>query len=278
MEFYGISGTAHKLLKSYLNNRYQRTVINDNMSKKLSSEWELIKHGVPQGSVLGPLLFIVYINDLSLTISKLANTILFADDTSIIISNSNQDEFKTNINSVMNEIMNWFQINLLTLNCNKTHFIQFLTKNKKELQIQIMSPNSIISNINSTSFLGLTIDSTLTWKDHIINLTTKLNKASYAIRTIKPFMTINVIRTVYFSYFHSVMSYGIIFWGNSHLSTNIFRIQKRIIRIITNKGKRDSCRQLFKTLQILTVPSQYIFSLLVFVTKNGTVSIKLRYT
>ena len=131
-----------------------------------------------------------------------------------------------------------------------------------------MSPNSIISTINSTSFLGLTIDSTLTWKDHIINLTTKLNKASYAIRTIQPVMTIDVIRTVYFSCFHSVMFYGIIFWGNSHLSTNIFGIQKRIIRIITNKGKRDSCCQLFKTLQILTVPSQYIFSLLVFVTKN----------
>jgi len=164
--------------------------------------------------------------------------------------------------------MNWFQSNLLTLNCNETHFLQFLTKKKKELQIQIMSSNSIISNLNSTTFLGLTIDSTLLWKDHIADLTSKLNKACYAIRTFKPFMTFNVLRTVYFSYFHSVMSYGIIFWGNSHLSANIFKIQKRIIRIITNKGKRDSCQQLFKTLQILTVPSQYIFSLLVFVNKN----------
>jgi hypothetical protein len=123
-------------------------------------------------------------------------------------------------------------------------------------------------NMYSTTFLGLTIDSTLSWKDHIADLTSKLNKACYAIRTIKPLMTFNVLRTVYFSYFHSVMSYGIIFWGNSHLSVNIFKIQKRIIRIITNEGKHDSCRQLFKTLQILTVPSQYIFSLLVFVIKN----------
>jgi len=137
------------------------------MSNKISSEWELVKHGVPQGSILGPLLFLIYINDLSRTISKLANTILFADDTSIIVSNSNQDEFKTNINSVMYETMNWFQSNLLTLNCNKTHFLQFLTKKKKELQIQIMSSNSIISILNSTTFLGLTIDSTLSWKDHI---------------------------------------------------------------------------------------------------------------
>ena len=99
-------------------------------------------------------------------------------------------------------------------------------------------------------------------------LSTKLSKTCYAIRTIKTFMTFNVLRTVYFSYFHSLLSYGIIFWGNLHLSANIFKIHKRIIRIITNKGKRYSCWQLFKTLQILTVPSQYIFSLLVFVIKN----------
>ena len=80
-------------------------------------------------------------------------------------------------------------------------------------------------------------------------------------------MTSCVLRTVYFSYFHSVMSYGIIFWGTSHLSNNIFQTQKRIIRIITNKCKRDFCRQLYKQLQILTFPAQYIFSLLMFVIK-----------
>jgi hypothetical protein len=168
----------------------------------------------------------------------------------------------------MNEITNWFQSNLLTLNCNKTHFLQFLTKNKKEVPIQIMSSNSLITNLNSIKFLGLTIDSTLSWKDHMVELTTKLNKTCFAIRTIKTFMSFNVLRTVYFSYFHTLLSYGIIFWGNSCLSANIFKIQKRIIRIITNKGKRGFCRQLFKTLQILTVPSQYTYSLLVFVIKN----------
>jgi len=81
-------------------------------------------------------------------------------------------------------------------------------------------------------------------------------------------MTLNVLRTVYFSYFHSIISQGVVFWGNSHLSSNIFKIQKIIIRIITNKSKRDSCRHLYKQLQILTLSSQYIFSLLVFVAKN----------
>jgi hypothetical protein len=110
-----------------------------------------------------------------------------------------------------------------------------------------MSSNTLITNLNSTKFLGLTIDSTLSWKCHVVELTTKLNKACFVIRTVKTFMSFNVLRTVYFSYFHTLLSYGIIFWGNSRLNANIFKIQKRIIRIITNKVKRDSCRQLFNS-------------------------------
>jgi len=113
----------------------------------------------------------------------------------------------------------------------------------------------------------LIINNTLSWKVHTVELTSKLNKACYAIRAIKPFMSLDVMRTIYFSYVHSVMSYGIIFGGNSHHSNSIFKIQKRI-RIIAHTGRRDSCRQLYKQLQILPLPSQYIFSLLVFVNKN----------
>ena len=80
---------------------------------------------------MGPLLFLIYINDLPLTVNKLANTILFADGTSIIISNTNLEEFKYSINSVMTELNNWFQSDLLTLNYDKTNFLQFLTKKKK---------------------------------------------------------------------------------------------------------------------------------------------------
>jgi len=107
----------------------------------------------------------------------------------------------------------------------------------------------------------------LSWREHIAALPTKLNKVCFAIREIKPFMTSRVLRMVYFSHFHSIMLYGIIFWGTSHLSNNIFKTQKRIIRIITNKCKCDSCRQLYKQLQILTFPAQYIFSFLMFVIK-----------
>ena len=148
--------------------------------------------------------------------------------------------------------------------------MQFRTNKQNEGKIQILIPNSINSNINSTKFLGLIIDNSLSWKDHITAITSKLNKACYAISLLKPFLTMNTLRMSYFSYANSFLSYGIIFWGNSHAhhTNSIFKIQKRIIRIVSNSGRHDTCRQLFKHLQILSLPSQYIFSLLIFVIKN----------
>jgi hypothetical protein len=164
--------------------------------------------------------------------------------------------------------LKWCQVSLLTLNLKKNHFLQFQTKNQNVPKIQLAASNTVINNVNSTTFLGITIDRSISWKEQISELTSKLNKACYAIRAIKPLLSLHVLRAIYFAYFHSVMTYGIIFWGNSHLSNNIFKIQKRALRIMTNKSKRESCRLLYNQLQILTLPSQYIFSLLIFVVKN----------
>jgi hypothetical protein len=139
VNFYGISGMANKLLKSYIKDRYQRVVLKDKFSSNLTSEWERVRHGVPLGSVLGPLLFLTYINDLPRTINNLANSVLFADDTSIIISNTNLQEFKHNIDVILQETNDWFLNNLLTLNYKKTHFLQFLAKKQNEIKIQIIT-------------------------------------------------------------------------------------------------------------------------------------------
>jgi hypothetical protein len=125
-----------------------------------------------------------------------------------------------------------------------------------------------ITKAQNIKFLGLKIDSNLSWKEHINDTIPKLNNACFAIRSIIPFMSREAMRLIYFSHFHSVLSYRIIFWGNSVHSKYIFRIQKRTIRFITNSGVRDSYRELFKKLQILPLYSQYIYSSLMFVVKN----------
>ena len=118
----------------------------------------------------------------------------------------------------------------------------------------------MIRETNSTKFLGLDVDSS-SWKNHIVQMMFKLDTACYAIRYVQHCMYQDTLKSIYFSYFHSILSYGIIFWGNSAYSSNIFKVQRRIIRINMNAKNRVSCRQLFKNLKILPLKSQYIFSL-----------------
>jgi hypothetical protein len=154
------------------------------------------------------------------------------------------------------------------LNYDKTYFLQFLTKTDHEMNMQVSFGNRKIATTQGLKFFGLIIDTSLTRKYHIGELTCRLNKACYAITSIKPFMSLDVLRSTYFLYGHSIISYGIIFWGNSSHSEEIFKIQKRIIRIIMNSSKNASCRQLLKELNILPIQSQHTFSILLFVTKN----------
>ena len=126
---------------------------------------------------------------------------------------------------------------------------------------------SVITNSN-TKFLGLVITNSLPWKDHITQLISKLIKACYALRCIRPFMSQEALKSVYDSYFHSLITYGIIFGGNSSYSSCIFRLQKKAVRTIMGSRSRDSCRELIKHLRILPLQSQYIFSLLIFIADN----------
>jgi len=128
--------------------------------------------------------------------------------------------------------------------------------------------NKSISEITCTRFLGLTVNCTLTWTNHIDVLTKKLSSTCFLIQNIKSYLSLSAFKMIYHSLFHSVMSYGIIFWGNSPHSLVIFKMQKRVIRVLMGSGYRDPCRGLFKELKILTLASQYIFSLSLFVVLN----------
>jgi hypothetical protein len=218
-----------------------------------------ITDGVPQGSVLGPLLFLIYVNDLPKIVNDKTVPILFADDTSINVKSSNSRDFQTNLATAFNSVNKWFKINVLSINVDKTPYIQFKTKNKPTVDINIACNDSLITTVPKIKFLGLYIHDSPNWSYHIEYIIPKLSSACYIMRRIKPFVSPNTLKTVYYSYFNAIISYGLPFWGNSPHATKIFKMQKRIVRIMMGCNNRVSCRNFFKWLGILPLISQYIF-------------------
>jgi len=151
----------------------------------------------------------------------------------------------SNINFVFEQLKKWFKSNQLFFNFDKPYFTQISNKSKSTSDIQIKYEDKQLNLANETKFLGLFINNNLSWKTHIECIKSKLSSACYAMRLVKQFVTINTLRMIFYSYFHSVMIYGLLFWGNSLDSIKIFRLQKKIIRIMTGCGSTESCRKVF---------------------------------
>ena len=180
----------------------------------------------------------------------------------------NNIPMQSDLNIVFEQLNKWFKSNLLFLNFDKTYFIKFTNKSKCTADIQIKYEDKHISIVNQTKFHRLFINNNLSWKTHTECIKTKLSSACYAMRSVKPYVTINTLKMTYYSYFHSIMTYGLLFWGNYPNSIKIFRLQKKIIRIMIGSRSKDSCRKLLFNVEILTLPSQYIFSLLLLMIRN----------
>jgi hypothetical protein len=182
--------------------------------------------------------------------------VLFVDDASVLISHANAIQFKNKINAVY-RTLDWFKKNLPSLNTVKTQYINFITKNNRLIQRETGDISEIITSTKQVKFLDLTITGTLTWETYIDSIKNKLCTACYMIRNIKPFMPVNTMKSIYYSSFHSLMTYGLIFWGNLSHADKVFKLQKRVIRVIMGCSYRESCRDLFKELNMLPLKSQY---------------------
>ena len=217
-------------------NRTQFVEIN-----KKSSDVLPINYGVPQGSVLGPLLFLIYINDLNggVTHSKVHH---FADDTNMLyISNSLKDTNRK-VNQDLRHIVKWLWANKILLNSGKTELILFRSKHKnitKNMNFRISGQK--INIICKTKYLGLILDEHLTFKYHLENLKLKLNRANCLLSKIRYFVKFPLLRTIYYALFDTHLRYGCQIWGQnqSKIVEAIKRTQNKALRILNFKGPQE---------------------------------------
>jgi hypothetical protein len=197
LKLYEIDGKFKTLIESYLINRYQKVSLEKTDYNNNSSEWAKINCGVPQGSILSPLFFLIYINDLPTLVNKGNNIVPYADYASIVITDSNEVDFKLHANVLFNNIDNWFKINLLNLNFTKTHYFEFRPMKHHKVNMQIHHNHNYISNVTQTNFLGLTLDDTLMWKQQTDQLIKRMSSASYALRQVKYSLPTETLKIIY---------------------------------------------------------------------------------
>ena len=246
LDNYGIRGIALDWLKSYLTNRSQFVDINGKYSKKAN-----ITCGIPQGSIIGPILFILYINDLH-KVSNRLKFILFADDTTILCEGDNVQTAAKMFNKEILKVNKWFQANRLSLNLTKTHYMVF-NGGKKSGNTEIIINNNNIDRVDSTKFLGVLIDQKLTWNEHIKLVESKIAKSIAIMYRVKHIIEPNTLLTLYCSLVLPYLDYCSEVWGNNYNSrlNNLCIMQKRCIRLITNSGYRDHTTPLFHKLKLL---------------------------
>ena len=255
LKYYGLSESSVAWFRSYLTNRSHYVEINN-----VRSGSSLFSIGVPQGSILGPLLFLIYINDIQAS-SRYFSFIKYADDTTLLKSFKN---INFDINDELCKVYEWLCTNRLSLNIKKTKFIIFHNKNKNiQHIIPIIKINNIpIERVTYFNFLGVTFNENLNWNNHVDTIATKISRAIGILNNLKYFVPLYVLYILYNSLILSHCTYGILAWGK--VNDKIFKLQKKAIRIITNSNYISHTTPIFKNLNLLKMNDIYKISVLKF--------------
>ena len=267
LEHYGIRGKCNSWFRSYLFDRRQYVTVHGSNSNQ-----DFIRHGVPQGSVLGPLLFLIYINDLPNAIHN-SETNLFADDTCLLSCDSNLQTLEHKVNSDLRLLSHWLIANKISLNATKTEVILFRSRNKRvNFKMKLMLDKYQLPFSSHVKYLGLLIDEHLSWNYHTQFIASKLSKANGILAKLRHFVPLNILITIYYALFHSHLSYAAIVWGQyTRNDSRISILQKKAVRTITSSHFNTHSKPLFLETGIPFLP-HFIFKcniLLVHQTLNG---------
>ena len=246
--YYGIRGTINDWFSSYLSSRTQFVSILGYKSNTLS-----IKHGVPQGSVLGPLLFLIYINDLHKAI-HFSKVYHFADDTNLLNISDSPSKLQKQLNIDLKLLYKWLLANKISLNCAKTELIIFHKPgHKPQYDFRIKMNGHRIRPSDSIKYLGIYLDPTLSGQSHCEILTKKLKRANGMLSKIRHYVPSTELRSIYFAIFSSHMTYGCQVWGQSVTThtEKVFKLQNKAMRIITFSDLQADADPLYHTNNIL---------------------------
>lgn len=261
VEEYGIRGVPLSWVASYLNGRTQKVQVANHLSDSIP-----MGRGVPQGSILGPVLFLLYVNNLSSAVRS-GQITQYADDTTLCCSAKSNSELETQTFVELNSVIQFFsELNLKT-NETKSKYINF-TRGTSRLEAPptVMAGDSVLEEVDCTTFLGIIIDNDLTWSCHLEKTCNKVSSSIFALRTLSKYCPQTILRTAYFGLIYPHITYGIVLWGGCAdiEFLRLFRLQKKSIRIIGKMQHRESCRNAFREMNLLTLASVYILETVLF--------------
>lgn len=262
MEKYGIRGKSLEWFSSYLKNRKQYVNL-----EKINSNLNTVKYGVPQGSILGPLLFLIYVNDMPQSSNRL-KFLLFADDTTVYMSHGSINVLFDDMNSELSRLTYWLDLNKLTVNTDKTKYLIFastpklkIIKNKYCNEIRLKGKT--IERVEKIKFLGVILQQNIKWHEHINVLAHKLRSTIAIINRLKHFVPSKILLSLYNSLILPHLNYCINVWGKTerYNSNRLLLLQKKGIRGIANIGYREHTNLLFREYKIMTLNQLYNFKI-----------------